>query len=172
VQLAKALGAEVIAVGSTEEKRALALEVGADHAIEPEPGALKERVRGLTDRRGADVILEQVGGDLFDACLRAIAWEGRLVIVGFAGGRIPTIKAGHVLVKNIDLIGLQSSDYREKDPGALSAAYDVLLRLYSGGLIRAHVSASYPLERAAEALEEVRSGRVKGKVVLTTEAAR
>lgn len=172
VQLAKALGAEVIAVGSTEEKRALALEMGADHAIETDPETLKERVRKSTGGRGADVILEQVGGDLFDACLRAIAWEGRLVIVGFAGGRIPTIKAGHVLVKNIDVIGLQSSDYREKEPGALRAAYEALLDLYAQGLIGAHVSATYPLERAAEALEGVRSGRALGKVVLTTEAAR
>jgi NADPH:quinone reductase len=170
VQLARALGAQVIAVGSTDEKRALALEFGADHAIEPDPGTLKERVRELTGGRGADVILEQVGGDLFDACLRAIAWEGRLVIVGFAGGRIPTIKAGHVLVKNITVIGLQSSDYREKEPEALRAAYDALLGLYSKGLIKAHVSAAYPLEDAARALEEIRSGRAKGKVVLTTGA--
>lgn len=168
VQLARALGAQVIAVGSTDEKRALALEFGADHAIEPDPGTLKERVRELTGGRGADVILEQVGGDLFDACLRAIAWEGRLVIVGFAGGRIPTIKAGHVLVKNITVIGLQSSDYREKEPEALRAAYDALLGLYSKGLIKAHVSAAYPLADAAGALEEIRSGRAKGKVVLTT----
>jgi NADPH2:quinone reductase len=170
VQLAKALGAEVIAVGSTDEKRALALEVGADHAIEPDPRTLKERVRELTGGRGADVILEQVGGDLFDACLRAIAWEGRLVIVGFAGGRIPTVKAGHVLVKNITVVGLQSSDYREKEPEALRAAYDALLGLYSKGLIKAHVSAAYPLADAAEALEEIRTGRAKGKVVLTTGA--
>ena len=168
VQLAKALGAKVIAVGSTEEKRALALEVGADHAIEPDPKTFKERVRSLTDGRGADVILESVGGDLFDASMRAIAWEGRLVIVGFASGRIPTIKAGHVLVKNITIIGLQSSDHREREPESLREAQEALLGLYSKGLIKVHIAAAYPLEAAAEALEEIRSGRVKGKIVLTT----
>ena len=76
---------------------------------------------------------------------------------------------GHILVKNITVIGLQSSDYREKEPEALRAAYDALLGQYSKGLIKAHVSAAYPLADAAEALEEIRSGRVKGKVVLTTE---
>ncbi|MDP9438219.1 MAG: NADPH:quinone oxidoreductase family protein [Actinomycetota bacterium] len=168
VQLAKAFGATVIATASTEEKRALAMGLGADHAIEPDPGPLKERVRGLTGGRGADVILESVGGDLFDASLRAIAWEGRLVVIGFASGRIPTVKAGHVLVKNVSVVGLQVSDYREREPEAVREAYEVLLELYAKGRLRAHVAKIHPLENAAEALEEVRTGRAGGKVVLTT----
>jgi len=168
VQLAKALGARVIAVGSTEERRALALSMGADHAIEPDPETFKERVRGLTDGQGADVVLESVGGDLFDASLRAIAWEGRLVVIGFASGSIPTIKAGHVLVKNISIIGLQSSDYREREPESLQKAQKELLGLYGEGLLKVHVAATYPLEAAAEALEMMRSNRARGKIVLTT----
>ncbi len=168
VQLAKAFGATVIATASTQEKRALALDLGADHAIEPDPGTLKERVRGLTGGRGVDVILESVGGDLFDASLRAIAWEGRLVVIGFASGRIPTVKAGHVLVKNVSVVGLQVSDYREREPEAVREAYEVLLEMYAKRLLRAHVAKIYPLENAAEALEEVRAGRAGGKVVLTT----
>jgi NADPH2:quinone reductase len=168
VQLAKAFGATVIATASTEEKRTLALDLGADHAIEPDPGTLKERVKGLTGGRGADVILESVGGDLFDASLRTIAWEGRLVVIGFASGRIPTVKAGHVLVKNVSIVGLQVSDYREREPEAVREAYEVLLGLYAKGRLRAHVARIYPLENAAEALEEVRTGRAGGKVVLTT----
>jgi NADPH2:quinone reductase len=171
VQLAKALGARVIAVGRTEDKRNFALEQGADHTIEFEPEGFKERVMELTDGHGADVILESVGGELFRACMRAIAWEGRLVIIGFAAGEIPTVKAGHVLVKNMDLIGVQSSDYREREPESFREAQEELLGLLTHGKIGVQVTATYPLEAAAEALEEIRDSRVLGKVVLTTGAS-
>lgn len=171
VQLAKALGARVIAVGRTEDKRNFALEQGADHTIEFKPEGFKERVMELTDGHGADVILESVGGELFCACMRAIAWEGRLVIIGFAAGEIPTVKAGHVLVKNMDLIGVQSSDYREREPESFREAQEELLGLLTHGKIGVQVTATYPLEAAAEALEEIRDSRVLGKVVLTTGAS-
>lgn len=171
VQLAKALGARVIAVGRTEDKRNFALEQGADHTIEFKPEGFKERVMELTDGHGADVILESVGGELFRACMRAIAWEGRLVIIGFAAGEIPTVKAGHVLVKNMDLIGVQSSDYREREPESFREAQEELLGLLTHGKIGVQVTATYPLEAAAEALEEIRDSRVRGKVVLTTGAS-
>jgi NADPH:quinone reductase len=171
VQLAKALGARVIAVGRTEDKRNFALEQGADHTIEFKPEGFKERVMELTDGHGADVILESVGGELFRACMRAIAWEGRLVIIGFAAGEIPTVKAGHVLVKNMDLIGVQSSDYREREPESFREAQEELLGLLTHGKIGVQVTATYPLEAAAEALEEIRDSRVLGKVVLTTGAS-
>ena len=171
VQLAKALGARVIAVGRTEDKRNLALEQGADHTIEFEPEGFKERVMELTDGHGANVILESVGGEMFRACMRAIAWEGRLVIIGFAAGEIPTVKAGHVLVKNMDLIGVQSSDYREREPESFREAQEELLGLLTHGKIGVQVTATYPLEAAAEALEEIRDSRVRGKVVLTTGAS-
>jgi NADPH:quinone reductase-like Zn-dependent oxidoreductase len=171
VQLAKALGAKVIAVGSTQERRALALKVGADHAIEPDTETFKERVFELTDGRGADVILESVGGDLFTASMRAIAWEGRLVIIGFASGEIPTVKAGYVLVKNMTLIGLQSSDYRERESETFREAQEALLDLYDQGKIKVHVTATYPLEEAVKALKAIRNGQVWGKVVLIPEAS-
>jgi NADPH:quinone reductase len=171
VQLAKALGARVIAVGRTQEKRDFALEQGADHAIESEPEGFKERVMELTNEHGADVILESVGGELFRSCLRAIAWEGRLVILGFAAGEIPTVKAGHVLVKNVDVIGVQSSDYRNREPESFREAQEVLLDLHSHGKIGVRVTATYRLEAAAEALEEIREGRIRGKAVLTTGAS-
>jgi NADPH:quinone reductase-like Zn-dependent oxidoreductase len=171
VQLAKALGARVIAVGRTKDKRDFALERGADHAIGTESEDFKVRVMELTDGHGADVVLESVGGELFRSCMRAIAWEGRLVVIGFAGGEIPTVKAGHVLVKNIDLIGVQSSDYREREPESFREAQEELLGLLTHGKIGVQVTATYPLEAAAEALEEIRDGRVRGKVVLTTGAS-
>lgn len=171
VQLAKALGARVIAVGRTEDKRDFALEQGADHAIGSEPEGFKERVMELTDGHGADVILESVGGELFRSCMRAIAWEGRLVVIGFAAGEIPTVRAGHVLVKNMDLIGLQSSDYREREPESFREAQEMLLDLLARGKIGVRVTATYPLEAAAAALKEIREGRVRGKAVLTTGAS-
>ena len=171
VQLAKALGARVIAVGRTEDKRNFALEQGADHAIGSEPEGFKERVMELTDGHGADVILESVGGELFRSCMRAIAWEGRLVVIGFAAGEIPTVRAGHLLVKNMDLIGLQSSDYREREPESFREAQEALLDLLARGKIGVRVTATYPLEAAAEALKEIREGRVRGKAVLTTGAS-
>ena len=79
-------------------------------------------------KRGIDLVLDNVGGDVFDACLRVMAWCGRLVIIGFAGGRIPEVKAGYLLVKNISLIGLQSSDYRERTPEVVRKAYEHLVR--------------------------------------------
>lgn len=171
VQLAGALGARVIAVGRTEDKRDFALEQGADHAVDTEPEGFKERVLEITEGHGADVILESVGGELFRSCMRAVAWEGRLVVIGFAAGEIPTVKAGHVLVKNIDLIGLQSSDYREREPEAFREAQDTLLDLLARGEIGMQVSATYPLDAAAEALKELQEGRARGKVVLTTGAS-
>lgn len=171
VQLAKALGAKVIAVGRTEDGRATALEQGADHAIGADTEGFKEQVLELTDGHGADVILETVGGDLFQASMRSIAWEGRLVIIGFASGEIPTIKAGHVLVKNMTLIGLQSSDYRECEPESIRNAQEMLLDLYNQGSIDVPVSATYPLESAAKALKAIQAGGVRGKIVLTTGSA-
>ena len=171
VQLARALGARVIAVARTEDRRDFALEQGADHAIEVESEGFKERVMEITNGHGADVILESVGGELFRTCMRAIAWEGRLVVIGFAAGEIPTVRVGHVLVKNMDLIGLQTSDYREREPESFREAQEALLDLLARGKIWVRVSATYPLEAAAEALEEMREGRIRGKAVLTIGAS-
>jgi NADPH:quinone reductase len=168
VLLAKALGARVIAVADTPEKRALAAEQGADHAIDADPASLRDAVLGLTGGRGADVVLEAVGGDVFAACLRCTAWEGRVVVIGFASGEIPRIHAGHLLVKNISVLDLQSSDYRDRDHAAFGAAVEHVLALYRRGAITIPLTATYPLERAADALRAIERGEVKGKVVLTT----
>jgi NADPH:quinone reductase len=171
VQLARALGARVIAVARTEDRRDFALEQGADHAIEVESEGFKERVMEITNGHGADVILESVGGELFRSCMRAIAWEGRLVVLGFAAGEIPTLRVGHALVKNMDLIGLQTSDYREREPESFREAQEALLDLLARGKVGVRVSATYTLETAAEALDAMREGRIRGKAVLTTGAS-
>lgn len=171
VQIAKALGARVIASAASAAKRDLASEHGADHVIGAEPALLRDEVRRLTDGRGADVVLESVGGDLFAACLRATAWEGRIVAIGFAGGQVPSVKVGHLLVKNIAVLGLQSSDYRDRAPETARQALREALDLHRTGRLRKLVGSTYPLERASVALEDLRAGRFAGKVVLTTDGA-
>lgn len=165
VQLAKALGATVIAATRDGNRARLAKELGADHIVTPGP-QMRDEVRELTGGRGADVVLELVGGDVFAAALRATAWEGRLVVIGFASGDLPVVKAGHVLVKNIAVMGLQVSDYRDREPESVRSALESMLELYREGRLRVHVHRTYPLEAAGEALRALRSGAVLGKVVL------
>ncbi|MDK3256498.1 NADPH:quinone oxidoreductase family protein [Blastococcus capsensis] len=166
VQIARALGATVIAVAQDEERAALARQQGADSVVMAGT-SMRDDVLALTEGRGADVVLELVGGDVFAQSLRCTAWEGRLVVIGFASGDLPTIKAGHVLVKNLAVLGLQVSDYRDREPESVRAAIEHLLQLYVDGRLTVPVARTYPLEQAGAALEAVASGSVAGKVVLT-----
>jgi NADPH2:quinone reductase len=172
VQIAKALGATVLAGVRKESHAHLARENGADHIIDLGSDNLKEEIRkqvfAATDGRGADIVLDPLGGDVFDGSLRAVAWRGRLVVIGFAAGRIPTIKANYLLVKNIAVTGLQWSDYRERDPKWVKRVQEDLFTLYSSGKIRPSVMQTFPLDQFAEALLLVKNGKVNGKVVLTT----
>ena len=171
VQLAKALGAIVVAAVSSEEKAQVARASGADHVVRTDVPDLRESFRkqvyDAVGQRGIDLVLDSVGGDVFDACLRVMAWCGRLVIIGFAAGRIPEVKAGYLLVKNISLIGLQSSDYRERTPEVVRKAYEHLFALYEQGKIKPHVMAAYPLQEYLAALRTVQDRKVLGKVVIT-----
>ena len=174
VQLAKALGATVIAAVSSAEKAKVARESGADHIVRTDVADLRESFRkqvhdtlGAVGKRGVDLVLENVGGDVLDASLRVMAWCGRLVIIGFAGGRIPEVKAGYLLVKNISLIGLQSSDYRERAPEVVRGAYEQLFALYEQGKLKPHVMAAYPMREYLTALNTVKDRKVLGKVVIT-----
>ncbi|MGE5522938.1 MAG: NADPH:quinone oxidoreductase family protein [Rhodospirillaceae bacterium] len=170
VQVAKALKATVIATVSSDEKAALARANGADHIVRTDVPNLRESMREQVaqaiGKRGVDIIIESVGGDVFDASLRTIAWSGRVVVVGFASGRIPEVKAGYLLVKNIALIGLQWSSYRERTPDHVSEVQQELFRWYEAGKIKPHVMAAYPLARYLDALRAVRDRSVQGKVVL------
>ena len=171
VQLAKALGAVVVAAVSSEEMARIARENGADHVVRTDVPELRENFRkqvfNAVGKRGIDLVLENVGGDVFDASLRVMAWCGRLVIIGFAGGRIPEVKAGYLLVKNISLIGLQSSDYRERTPEVVRGAYEQLFDLYQQGKIKPLVMAAYPMRDYLKALHTVQDRKVLGKVVIT-----
>ena len=172
VQVAKALGAIVLAAVSTPEKAAAAKAAGADHIIDTSVDnirdGLRDQVYAAVGKKGVDVVVENVGGDIFDACLRAIAWSGRIIVVGFAGGRIPEVKAGHLLVKNISLIGLQFSNYRDREPEKCLAVRSQLFELYRAGRLKPYVMATFPLAQYMEALGLVRDRKVIGKVVLTT----
>jgi len=172
VQLAKSLGATVLAAVSTPEKAAAVRANGADHVIDTGVAdlrnGLRDQVFAATGGHGADVVVDQVGGDVFDASMRAVAWCARMVVIGFASGRIPSIKAGHILVKNIAVMGMHIADYRDREPAKFRAARERLFEGYRAGTIRPQVMATYPLEAYAEALEVVRSRKAIGKVVLTT----
>jgi NADPH2:quinone reductase len=170
VQIAKALGATVVAAVSTPEKAEIAWRNGADHVIDVSVpnlrDALRDQLRRATGGRGADVVIEQVGGDLFDASLRALAWSGRLVVVGFAGGRIPEVRANYLLVKNIAVLGLQISDYRDGQPQAMRRVMAELFDLYDQGAIAPLVSAVYPLRDFASAYAAIAARKAVGRLVL------
>ena len=173
VQIAKALGATVLAAVSSPEKAALARANGADQVIDTAAPnlreSLREAVRAATGGRGADVVLDSVGGDVFDACLRALAWSGRLVVIGFAGGRIPEVKANYLLVKNIAVVGLQISDYRDGHPQWMRRVQDELFALFDAGKLAPQITARFPLARVADALALIRDRKAQGRVVLEIE---
>jgi len=167
VECGKAMGATVIATARGKAKLAVAREHGADHVLDSEAPDLRERIRALTDGRGADVVYDPVGGGLFDLSLRAIAWEGRIVVVGFASGIVPQIPANHLLVKNAAVLGFYWGSYRKHDPERLRAGFRELFVWYREGRIRPLVSQTLPLERAAEAIRLLGERKVLGKLVLT-----
>ena len=165
LQVGLALDANVIA-GASGEKLELCLTHGAHAAVDTRAADWPAQVRALTDQRGADVIAESVGGDVFEGSLKCIAWGGRLVVVGFSSGSIPSVAMNRVMLKHISLIGLNLGGYTQQDPQQLRAATQALYDLYQLGRLRPVVSASYPLERAAEALKELAERRSVGKLLL------
>ncbi|MBI3709099.1 MAG: NADPH:quinone oxidoreductase family protein [Proteobacteria bacterium] len=170
VEVGKAIGARVIAAARGADKLALARAHGADATIDYAAEPLRDRVLALTDGRGADVVFDPVGGDQFDAALRATAWEGRLLIVGFAAGRIPQIPANLLLVKNISAVGLFWGSYRRKQPAIVRDSFAVLMEWWAAGKLRPHVSHRFDLADAARAMELLLSRAATGKIVLATGA--
>jgi len=171
VQIAKGLGAKVMAAVNTPLQADLVSQYGADAVIDLAQPDLRESVRkqvyAANLGRGVDVVLDTLGGDVFDGALRALAWCGRIVVIGFAAGRIPEIKANYLLVKNITASGLQWSDYRERTPDRVAEVQHELMQLYTRGIIRPHVMQVFPLEHFEQALGLVSTGQALGKVVLT-----
>jgi NADPH:quinone reductase len=168
VEIGKAMGARVIACAGGAEKLDVAQEHGADHVIDYSCEDIRERVKTITGGRGADVIYDPVGGDVFDASLRSIAWEGRIIIIGFASGRIPQVPANIALVKNIDVIGFYWGSYQKHKPELIRDSYAQLFRWFEEGKLRPHVSHKLDLKDVAEAMALLRRRQSTGKVVLTT----
>lgn len=167
VEVARRLGATVIATAGGARKLAVAAEYGAEHLIDYHTEDIRERVKDITRGRGADVVYDPVGGAAFDASLRCTAEGGRILIVGFASGTVPQIPANILLVKNLTVIGYFWGPYRWLAPEAMNASFAELLAWLAEGKIRPHVSRTYPLEQAREALEVLRARRSTGKIVLT-----
>ena len=166
VQIGVALGARVIGTAGTPDKLDLVKQHGADAVINYREDDWVARVKELTDGRGADVIYDPVGGDTFDLSTKCIAFEGRILVIGFASGRIPSAQMSRVLVKNFSLVGLHWGLYFEKNLRVLQDTQEALSRLYAAGKIAPLVSATYPLTEAAAALEALAARRTTGKVVL------
>jgi NADPH2:quinone reductase len=171
IQLAKAMGGRALAAVSSPAKAASLLAAGADGIVDLSVANLRDGVRdqvfAQTGGKGADIVMDMLGGDMFDAALRAVAWRGRLVVIGFAAGRIPEIKANYLLVKNIEVSGLQISDYRKRKPELLRACFDEIFRFFDAGLIKPGPASAFPIDRYAEALQGLAERRLTGRVVLT-----
>jgi len=167
VEVGKAMGATVIATASSAEKLAVAREHGADHLVNYTTENFRDRVKEITGGRGADVIYDPVGGEVFEQSLRCVAWGGRLLVIGFAGGKIPQIPANILLVKNADAIGYYWGSYRKHRPELVRESFQKLLGWFEAGKLRPHVSHRLPLEEASRALELLSTRRATGKVVLT-----
>ena len=166
VQLGKALGARVIATAGTPEKLEIARQSGADVLVDYRTEDWVERVKAITGGEGADVIYDPVGGDVFDGSTKCIAFEGRLLTIGFAGGRIPTLAINRVLLKNISVVGVHWGYYQRRGSPLVGQWMDAILKLYDEGRIRPVIYRSYPLREAARALEALATRESYGKVVL------
>jgi NADPH2:quinone reductase len=174
VQLAKAHGCKVLAGVSTPGKADIVREAGAETIVDLSRAdlndSLRDQVYAATERRGADVIIDMLGGDIFDAALRALAWRGRLVVIGFAAGRIPTIKANYLLLKNIEVSGMQVSNYRDRAPDEVARCFAELFVLYQAGKITAPPTTVLPLKDFAQALTALRDRTIRGRIVMVSDA--
>ncbi|HUC70514.1 MAG TPA: NADPH:quinone oxidoreductase family protein [Stellaceae bacterium] len=168
VEIGKAMGARVIAAAGGTEKLAVARSRGADELIDYKAESIRDRVRALTGGKGADVVYDPVGGDAFDQALRAVNWEARMLVIGFAAGRIQAVPANLILVKNISVIGVVWGAQAERDPALISRNLAELLRWWEAGRLEPLVAKVFPLPEAGEALTALLSRRYAGKIVLET----
>ena len=167
VQIGVGLGARVIATAGGPEKLALARAHGASEGVDYRKEDFVARVLDITDGKGADVIYDSVGGDTFDRSLKCIAWNGRLLVIGFASGRIPEVKANRILLKNIAVTGLHWSAYAEKQPGRVIEILEELFALYAAGKIEPVIYGRYELDDLPVALGELGGRKTHGKLVVT-----
>ncbi len=166
IQIGKAAGARVIATAGGPDKVQVCRDLGADVVIDYNADDFVAGVKDATDGNGADVIYDSVGGDVFDKSRKCIAFEGRIVVVGFAGGRIADAPTNHALVKNYSVVGLHWGLYRRKNPAVIPQAHQALMDLWDKGLIDPLIGAELPLSEAPAALTRLGDRGTVGKVVL------
>ena len=166
VELGKVMGARVIAAASSEEKLAIAKDAGADELINYHETSLKDQVKALTDGKGADVIYDPVGGELFDQCTRCINWKGRILVVGFASGTIPRYPTNLALLKGCQLVGVFWGNFRDNEPDENRRNFDELFQFYTEGKIKPLISQQFALDQWVAAMTVLRERRAVGKVVI------
>ncbi len=166
IEIGKILGARVIACASTDGKLAICRDHGADETINYATEDLRERIRALTGGAGANVVYDPVGGSYTELALRSIAWRGRLLVVGFAAGEIPKIPLNLTLLKGCSIVGVFWGDFARREPQHFADAMARLGRWFAEGRLEPHISGTFPLERAADALSLMAARKVVGKVVL------
>lgn len=166
VQLGRHLGARVIATGTSDEKLAVVREQGAHEVINLTREDLRERVKELTGGRGADVIFDPIGGDVFDQSLRCIAWDGRLLVIGFVSGRIATVPSNIPLIKGFSVVGVRAGEYGRRDPVKGAENIRAIDQLAEQGVFRPYIGARFPLDRALDALRYLVDRKVVGKVAI------
>lgn len=166
VEIAKAMGARVIACASSADKLELARAHGADELVNYAEDDLKLRLKQLTNGSGVDVVYDPVGGDYAEAALRATAWRGRYLVVGFAAGEIPKLPLNLVMLKGCDVLGVFWSDAIVREPEAHRDNMEQLLAWVREGRIVPHLHAAYPIEETARALRELADRKAQGKVII------
>ena len=166
VEIGKAMGARVIATASTDEKCQVARDHGADETINYSNGQFKEIVKSMTDGKGADVIYDPVGGDVFDQSLRCIAWEGRLLVVGFTSGRIPSAPANLALLKSCDIVGVFWGAFVERTPHINLENFEKLYKWIDEGFIKPRISMKVSLENTLDAMQAIADRKIIGKAIV------
>jgi len=168
IEIGKAVGARTIACASTDAKLALCRAHGADTTINYAAGSLRDEIKRLAGELGVDVVCDPVGGPYTEPALRSTAWNGRFLVVGFAAGEIPKIPLNLTLLKGCSIVGVFWGDFTRREPQRFAEAMQRLGQWYVDGKLKPHISATFPLERAADALTMMANRQVIGKVVLTT----
>jgi NADPH:quinone reductase len=166
VEIGKALGARVIAAASSEEKLEVCRRFGADATINYTTEDLRERIKALTDGKGPDVIYDPVGGEYAEPAFRSIGWRGRYLVVGFANGEIPKLPLNLALLKGASLVGVFWGDYARREPKNNAAAFAEMVGWIGEGKLKPYVSKRYSLEETAQALKDMASRKVTGKIVI------
>jgi NADPH2:quinone reductase len=169
IQIGKALGARVIATAGTSEKLEICRQCGAEYLINYRSENFVEKVNDITEGKGADVIYDPVGGDVFDQSTRCIAWEGRILVIGFTSGRIPVIRTNKILLKNISVIGLWWGNYRRHNPQLIEETQQRLYQMYNEGVIKPVIHSSVEFKDLPQALELIEKRKSYGKVVIKVE---